>query len=125
MVEDFTGASNATFSLSLSMVTNNTGGNTKKLLVSAIIFVGVGVGNVVGPYAFINSEAPHYTTGIIVCMASRVAEICVILMLRFAFTIPNKLRDKKFAEGDARYDPNVTTYEDVTDKQNLHFRYLS
>lgn len=124
------------------MVTSNTGGNTKKLLVSGIIckftytsrvlllnadipVVGVGVGNVVGPYAFINSEAPHYTTGVIVCMASRIAEIIIILLLRLAFVIPNKRRDKLFADGDVRYDPNVSTYEDVTDKQNLHFRYLS
>jgi hypothetical protein len=52
-------------------------------------------------------------------------QIVVILVLRLAFVIPNKLRDKKFAEGDLRYDPNVITYEDMTDKQNLHFRYLS
>jgi hypothetical protein len=79
----------------------------------------------VGPYAFLESEAPRYTTGIIVCMASRCAEIVVILLLRLAYTIPNRNRDKKFAEGDARYDPAVITYEDVTDAENLHFRYLS
>jgi len=49
----------------------------------------------------------------------------VILLIRVAFAIPNKLRDKKFAEGDQRYDPSGITYEDMTDKQNLHFRYLS
>lgn len=42
-----------------------------------------------------------------------------------AFVIPNRNRDKKFAEGDERYNPNVITYEDITDKQNLHFRYNS
>ena len=107
---------------------------------SALVFIGVGLGNVIGPYAFFESQAPHYTTGVIVCMISRIAEVChlcillekeahsqivVILVLRLAFAIPNKLRDKKFAEGDLRYDPEVITYEDMTDKQNLHFRYLS
>jgi hypothetical protein len=48
----------------------------------------------------------------------------VILLLRLAFVIPNKRRDKRFAEGDAAYDPNVTTYEDQTDLENKHFRYL-
>ena len=57
-------------------------------------------------------------------MASRIAEIVVILLLRLAFVIPNKRRDKKFAEGNAEYDPNVTTYEDMTDLENKHFRYL-
>ena len=48
----------------------------------------------------------------------------VILLLRLAFVIPNKRRDKKYAEGDDRYNPNVTTYEDLSDWENLHFRYL-
>ncbi|WVF67579.1 hypothetical protein IAT40_002337 [Kwoniella sp. CBS 6097] len=120
----FTGASNATFSLSLSLVTGNVGGNTKKMIASAMVFIGVGLGNVIGPYAFFESQAPHYTTGVIVCMISRIAEIVVILVLRMAFAIPNRRRDKMFAGGDERYDPSVITYEDMSDKQNLHFRYL-
>jgi len=121
----FTGASNAVFSLALSLVTGNVGGTTKKVIASAVIFVGVAVGNIVGPYAFLESEAPTYTTGIVVCMISRIAEIVVILLLRLAFVIPNRNRDKKYAEGDERYNPNVTTYEDLSDWENLHFRYLS
>ena len=57
-------------------------------------------------------------------MASRSAEILVILGLRACFVIPNKLRNKRFAEGDERYDPHGHIYEDLTDKQNLHFRYI-
>jgi hypothetical protein len=69
------------------------GGTTKKVIASAVIFVGVAVGNIVGPYAFIESgesvtqrlyvradtfaEAPTYTTGIVVCMISRIAEVCL------------------------------------------------
>lgn len=52
---DLTGASNAVFSLALSLVTGNVGGTTKKIIASAVIFVGVAVGNIVGPYAFIES----------------------------------------------------------------------
>lgn len=98
---------------------------TKKTLSSAAIFLGVAVGNIVGPYSFLESEAPGYHTGIIVCMVSRACEIFVILGLRACFLIPNKLRDKKFAEGDERYDPNVQEFEDLTDKKNLHFRYVA
>lgn len=43
------------FSLALSLVTGNVGGTTKKVIASAVIFVGVAVGNIVGPYAFIES----------------------------------------------------------------------
>ena len=90
---DFTGASNATFSLSLSLVTGNVGGNTKKMvseaeiicgrgrdnsvardvgeapptkadhqIASAVIFIGVGLGNIIGPYGELSrtcDKIPH------------------------------------------------------------------
>jgi hypothetical protein len=95
------------------------------VLASAAIFIGVAVGNIIGPYAFIDSEAPGYHTGIIVCMVSRVCEIFVILALRLCFVIPNRNRDAKFRAGDARYDPVVQEFDDITDMKNLHFRYVA
>lgn len=57
---DLTGSSNAVFSLALSLVSGNVGGNTKKMIASATIFVGVAVGNIVGPYAFLaEGESLH------------------------------------------------------------------
>lgn len=53
LIPDLTGSSNAVFSLALSLVSGNVGGNTKKMIASAVIFVGVAVGNIAGPYAFI------------------------------------------------------------------------
>lgn len=119
-----TGSSNAVFVLALSLITGNVGGTTKKVLASAAIFLGVATGNIVGPYSFLDSEAPVYRTGIIVCMASRAAEIVVILALRAYFVVANKSRDRKFRDGDERYDPDVQVFEDLTDKKNLHFRYV-
>lgn len=119
-----TGSSNAVFVLSLSLISGNVGGTTKKLLVSAAIFLGVATGNIVGPYSFLSSEAPVYRTGIIVCMASRSAEVVVCLVLRACFVLANKSRDGNFEDGDERYDPSVQVFEDVTDKNNLHFRYV-
>lgn len=120
-----TGSSNAVFVLALSLVSGNVGGTTKKVLATASIFVGVAVGNIVGPYSMLASEAPHYHTGIVVCMCSRAAEIVVILALRLCFAIPNRNRDKKFREGNEEYNPSVVVYADLTDKQNMHFRYTS
>ena len=44
-----TGSSNSVFVLALSLVSSNVGGITKKTLASAAIFLGVAVGNIVGP----------------------------------------------------------------------------
>jgi MFS family permease len=48
------------FSLSLTMVSSNVAGYTKKQLTGAFIFVGYCVGNIIGPQTFIDSEAPLY-----------------------------------------------------------------
>jgi hypothetical protein len=50
-----TGSSNAVFVLGLSLISGNVGGTTKKVLSSAAIFLGVALGNIVGPYSFLDS----------------------------------------------------------------------
>jgi hypothetical protein len=48
------------FSMSLTMVSSNVAGYTKKQLTGAFIFVGYCVGNIVSPQTFRASEAPFY-----------------------------------------------------------------
>jgi LytS/YehU family sensor histidine kinase len=120
-----TGASNAVFVLALSLVSGNVGGVTKKSFCSASIFLGVAVGNIVGPFMFKDSEAPKYPTGIIGCMVSRILEMVVIIILGIMFATANKRRDRKFVEGNQEYDPALTTgLEDVSDWENKAFRYV-
>ncbi|GHJ89084.1 hypothetical protein NliqN6_5486 [Naganishia liquefaciens] len=119
-----TGSSNAVFVLALSLVSGNTGGSTKKALTSASIFLGVALGNIVGPFCFLDSEAPTYQTGIIVCMVSRALEIVIILSLRFCFVTGNKKRDRLFAAGDQTADPSNEVYDDISDTKNMSFRYI-
>ncbi|KAF5367437.1 hypothetical protein D9758_003800 [Tetrapyrgos nigripes] len=122
-----TGASNATFVLGLSLLSGNVGGQTKKAIASAAVFLGVAAGNIVGPFLFKDSEAPEYLTGIIGCMISRALEasIVIILILRAIFVISNKRRDRLFAEGRTEYDPSITALEDISDWKNPSFRYVT
>jgi hypothetical protein len=46
--------------ISLSLITSNVGGFTKRATVSAMLFVGYCVGNIIGPQFFYASEAPKY-----------------------------------------------------------------
>jgi len=120
-----TGASNSTFVLGLSLVSGNVGGQTKKAIASASIFLGVATGNIVGPFLFKDSEAPTYLTGIVGCMVSRAAEIVVILIFRFIFVRANKRRDKAVAEGLVEYDEQTNAVEDISDWKNPAFRYIT
>ncbi|KAJ7132142.1 MFS general substrate transporter [Mycena epipterygia] len=119
-----TGASNATFVVGLSLVSGNVGGQTKKAIASASVFLGVAAGNIVGPFLFKDSEAPTYITGVIACMVSRILEIFVILALRVVFSRANKKRDQAVAEGRVQYDERLTGLQDVSDWNNPAFRYV-
>lgn len=120
-----TGASNATFVVGLSLVSGNVGGQTKKALASAAIFLGVAAGNIVGPFLFKDSEAPVYLTGIIGCLVSRALEIVIIIILRIIFVTSNKRRDRAVAEGRMEYDERVSALEDISDWRNPAFRYVA
>ncbi len=56
----FTVAYVANFPLSLSLVTSNVKGFTKKSTIMAMVFVAYCVGNIAGPQFFLAREAPHY-----------------------------------------------------------------
>ncbi|KAI1361595.1 MFS general substrate transporter [Xylaria arbuscula] len=58
------------FSMSLTMVSSNVAGYTKKQLTGAILFVGYCVGNIIGPQTFIEKEAPLYTSAYIAYVAT-------------------------------------------------------
>lgn len=48
------------FSMSLTMISSNISGYTKKQLTGAMMFTGYCVGNIIGPQTFKDSEAPGY-----------------------------------------------------------------
>jgi len=48
---------NLGFSMSLTMISSNIAGYTKKQVTAAVVFIGFCIGNTVGPQTFINSEA--------------------------------------------------------------------
>ncbi|KAJ7880349.1 MFS general substrate transporter [Mycena olivaceomarginata] len=109
-----TGASNATFVV--------VGGQTKKAMASAAVFLGVAAGSV--RFKSSDSEAPKYLTGVVGCMVSRILEIFVILALRLVFSRANAKRDRDVAEGRVQYDERITALQDISDWKNPAFRYV-
>ncbi|KAG7096489.1 hypothetical protein E1B28_003919 [Marasmius oreades] len=120
-----TGASNAVFVLGLSLLSGNVGGDTKKAIASAAVFLGVATGNIVGPFLFLDRESPTYFTGVVGCLVSRALEIVIILILRVVLVVSNKRRDKAVAEGRVTYDVDSSGLDDVSDWKNLAFRYVT
>lgn len=122
----------AGFPLSLSIISSDIAGYTKKTTVLAILFIGYCAGNIIGPQLFFTKEEPRYQSafvGIMVCMI--IAAISIIALRQY-MAWDNKRRDR---DQGVCIDPEVEDVSDVharlvkagvdeTDWENKRFRYF-
>ncbi|EFW99123.1 major facilitator superfamily transporter allantoate [Grosmannia clavigera kw1407] len=117
-----TGSVTATWVLLLSMQTANVAGHSKKMITSARLFLGYCTGNIAGPFFYKAEQAPVYSLGIWSMVAVLLLETVMILILRFALAAENRRRDR--LQGPERRNLDATAFEDLTDKENMNFRYV-
>ncbi|CAK7219663.1 hypothetical protein SCUCBS95973_003894 [Sporothrix curviconia] len=108
-----------------SLMASNVGGYTKKSIANTMVFIGYSVANIVSPQTFLAREAPRYTTGVAVTLASFCAVIVLLVVLYFMYVAENRRRDQ-----DAAGTPPMTedermrtAFHDFTDKENRIMRY--
>ena len=133
-----------------SWSSQNTGGDTKRKVTTAMLFIGASVGNIIGPHLFQPSEKPHYTKGLTVNLALFVvlavlvaAGMLLIKVLnarqaakRRALGKAENITDLSMAkhketDGDggvvlneAEEHVGEKAFEDVTDMKNEDFIYV-
>ncbi|AFR92856.1 hypothetical protein C343_00742 [Cryptococcus neoformans C23] len=121
-----TGSYQASFVLSLSLITSNTGGQSKKMIVSGVIWLGACVGNIAGPFFYKSEQAPRYTLGIGSILVCNCLEFLLFFAFRYAFMWENKKKEKLRESRGAvtEEDFNATAFSNLTDKQNPNFEYV-
>ncbi|WWC66764.1 uncharacterized protein I206_100669 [Kwoniella pini CBS 10737] len=103
----------------------NTAGFTKRSVIVGMAFLGYCVGNIIGPLAWVSGQTPAYVSGYATCLACMAGQVVLFLLLRVYYAKQNKRRDQMVKDGLAP-DPlalNGDEFEDLTDKQDLKFRY--
>ncbi|KAI2632859.1 allantoate permease [Xylaria nigripes] len=109
------------FSISLTMVSSNIAGSTKKQLTAVILFVGYCIGNIIGPQTFIASEAPRYSSAYIAMLVGYVAKLICVVVLYIYMWRENNARD---AAGPLDEQLAVKAgMLDQTELENMGFRY--
>ncbi|KAH8651416.1 MFS general substrate transporter [Xylariales sp. PMI_506] len=107
----------------LSMMIANVAGHTKKVTVQAIIFVAYCISNIIAPQFFKASQAPLYPLGMGAILASFVLSIITIILYGGYCHWENRRRDRvDSARGERVHED--TDFKDLTDRQNVHFRYV-
>jgi amino acid transporter len=111
----------------LSLATANIAGHTKKVVASACLFLGYCTGNIAGPFFYKNDQAPNYPLGIWSMITVNLLEVVVALVFMFICSRENARRDRLqgVTEGErVEQDLTATAFSDMTDKENLNFRYI-
>ncbi|KAI8244560.1 putative transporter [Colletotrichum sp. SAR 10_96] len=123
VIFQLTGSINASFVLLLSLQTANIAGHTKKVVTSACLFLGYCVGNIAGPFFYKSDQAPKYELGIWSMIVAHLLEVVIVIALRFLLKWENERRDR--AQGEvAEVDLDATAFGDLTDQENMNFRYI-
>lgn len=114
----------------MSLITANTGGSTKRTVVSALFFVSYCVGNIVGPFSFKDNEAPRYTSGIIAMLVAYCVEIFLLLSFAAYANMLNRKKEQALhSQGMTLEDANLHVQTpvdadfDQTDSEDIFFRY--
>lgn len=122
--------------MSLTMITSNVAGSTKKQLTAAILFVGYCVGNIIGPQTFLDSEArkfsaskslhqlieaARYHSAYIAMLVGYSVKLAAVIVLYLYMFRQNKARD---AAGDVDERTAIDNgMHDMTEIDNKGFRY--
>ncbi|CAM1506184.1 Fc.00g058250.m01.CDS01 [Cosmosporella sp. VM-42] len=112
--------------LALSMISRNIAGQTKKTVAVALNFIIWAAGNAIGPQVFLSNDGPRYFTAFATHLGCYTLLVIVIISLRWYLSHENKRRDALAAQGvaAAHDEALVSAWDDLTDKENLNFRYV-
>lgn len=109
-------------SLIVSMGMANSAGASKKSFQAALIFIFYDVGNIVGPQLIktqtLDRHYPELWLGIIICYCI----VIVLAVLLYVLLMFENRRRKGLALDEK--EAERVAFEDLTDKENLHFRYV-
>ncbi|CZR50288.1 related to allantoate permease [Phialocephala subalpina] len=116
--------------LSMTLISRNIAGQTKKTVVIAANFIAWATGNAIGPQVFLAWDSPRYLIAFSTHMGCYALLVFVIAFLRFYLISQNKKKDRIQAELAASGVAGVVdaqlahAFDDLTDKENANFRYV-
>jgi MFS family permease len=113
----------ATWTLSMSVVTANTAGHTKKSTSAAMLLIGYCLGNFIGPFFFRKAQAPRYELGVGMMLTCLGIQFLSILGLYLLFLSRNRKRAAKNAlSADHIAEGQLRGLHNETDLENQNFK---
>lgn len=98
----------------------NYSGHTKKVTMNAVLLMSFCLGNIIGPLTFRGKDAPDYIPAKIAIVVTSAFACCMTALLMAYYTYENRRR-----EGFRVEHQENSEFLDLTDKENMEFRYRS
>ena len=89
---------------------------------NATLLIAFCLGNIIGPLTFRDADAPDYIPAKITIVAVCATAVFLTVVLQMYYVWENKRRDKLVCEGRLQHTADIE-FSDLTDRQNLEFRY--
>lgn len=106
---------------SQASISSNVSGSTKKILYTNNNIVGYGLGHLLGPLMMVESQQPRYTMPLLGYIIADIISIALIWYIRWSYQQENRKRETmQDAWISSLTDDDK---QDLTDKQDVHFRY--
>ncbi|KAL5041768.1 hypothetical protein BDW71DRAFT_217417 [Aspergillus fruticulosus] len=112
--------------LSLSVISTNVAGFTKRSVTSALLFVAYCVGNIIGPQLFLTAEEPAYPTGMKAANSGLALGAFFLICLLCYYIFENRRRDAKYGPPTqlTEEEERAHALSNKTDLEIESFRYL-
>lgn len=102
---------------------SNVAGSTKRTVSMALISGAFSVGNIVGPQTFQAKDAPQYMPAKIIVLATQSAAAVVIIVLFVYYRYANGQKEKREVVMN-EISIEKSEWDNLTDKENVKFRYV-
>jgi MFS-type transporter involved in bile tolerance (Atg22 family) len=105
----------------------NVAGRTKRIVASALIAGSFSIGNIIGPQTFQAKDAPEYRPAKIIVLSTQAAgALLTVILYRYYVWANNQKRKQQIISESEGFEMNRAEglLGDLTDKENLEFRYV-
>lgn len=102
---------------------SNVAGHTKRVVCMAAISGAFSVGNIIGPQTFQAKDAPRFIPAKIAVLATQAAGAGVTIVLFLYYRWANSQKEKRDV-ASSEVDSDKTHWDNLTDKENVKFRYV-
>ncbi|KAL1961496.1 hypothetical protein VTN77DRAFT_1675 [Rasamsonia byssochlamydoides] len=104
----------------LSLSASNVKGNTKRAIVNTFFFIGYCAGCIAGPQLWKDTQAPRFFEGVVTAIVTWCLLFVAVCSYWYLCAAENRKRDRMAGTVEIRV---FEKGEDVTDKEDLMFRY--